>query len=83
MSWINGAGFVELNNKSGPSFQLREFDGRKFRLSERYSDQPEYLHWVPLSIGRTQTSWTQLAALRKRLGYSHDCRINRLSTVAV
>jgi hypothetical protein len=26
MSWINGAGFIELNNKSGPFFQQRELE---------------------------------------------------------
>jgi hypothetical protein len=26
MGWINGAGLIELNNKSGPFFQQRELE---------------------------------------------------------
>jgi len=26
MSWMDGAGFVEFNNKSGPFFQRRELE---------------------------------------------------------
>ncbi len=29
MSWINGAGFIDSNNKSGPFFQKREIEGRR------------------------------------------------------
>ncbi len=40
MSWINGAGFIELNNKSGPFFKIASSKYGKSKLSERWFDHP-------------------------------------------